>query len=171
MELRPELMPPRLDPSRVARLAKLAASLDGAQLGQWEEDLAEFNDLAGTAFSIHDFQGIYCGQEHEDWVRAILTRQSIKKAEAVTKTELAEVIRRAIPSNGHFGDHEAYMAIFDANVGRDGASALIFYPPDYDSRTNTWGGGRPISEYHPTPEQIVEWAMSAAGIIATDGRR
>jgi hypothetical protein len=30
----------------------------------------------------------------------------------------------------------------------------------YDAATNTWGGGRPMGEYDPTPEQIVEWALA-----------
>ena len=60
----------------------------------------------------------------------------------------------------HYPDYEAYMAIFDANVPLANASNLIFYPLDYDAHTNTWGGGRPIREYDPTPEQIVEWALT-----------
>ena len=67
------------------------------------------------------------------------------------------------------------MAVFDANVPLDGASNLIFYPPDYDTDTNTWGG-RPINEYDPTPEQIVEWALAPGGasqdaeqVAAADG--
>ena len=87
----------------------------------------------------------------------------IKPAAGVTRTELAEVARRAMPANEYLGQHEAYMAVFDANVPLDGASDLIFYPPDYDPMTNTWGGGRPMSEYDPTPEQIVEWALGSTG--------
>jgi hypothetical protein len=52
------------------------------------------------------------------------------------------------------------MAIFDANVPMPNASNLIFYPLDYDENTNTWGGGRPIGDYDPTPEQIVIWALT-----------
>ena len=77
----------------------------------------------------------------------------------MTRAELAEVVRRATPGSEFFPhEYEAYHAVFDANVGWD-ASNLIYYPPDYDPATNTWGGGRPIGEYDPTPEQIVEWAL------------
>jgi hypothetical protein len=79
----------------------------------------------------------------------------------VTRAELAEIIRRAMMSD-IYPDNEAYMAIFEANVPLPGASNLIFYPSDYDPATNTWGGGRPISEYDPTAEQIVEWALASA---------
>ena len=162
VELRPELMPPVLDEAKVRRLAKLAARLDGAHPGRWEEDLAEFNRLAGTAFSRDIFQGIYGGDEHETWVRRILCAQCVRPADGVTRAELEEVVRRAMPQNG-FADCEAYMTIFDANVPRPGASNLICYPPDYDPATNTWGGGRRMGEYDPTPAQIVEWALAWRG--------
>jgi hypothetical protein len=153
-------MPPPLDESLVARLAKLAARLDGARPGQWEDDLAEFNRLAGTSIPFEQFQGIYGGEDHEDYVRRVLYYQRITPAAGVTRAELAEVVRRAMPQNEFFDQHEAYMAVFDANVPLQGASNLIFYPPDYDAGTNTWGGGRPMGEYEPTPEQIVEWALA-----------
>jgi len=160
MDLRPELMPPALDEALVARLAELAAGLDGAHPGQWEDDLAEFNRLAGTNIPFEEFQGIYGGEEHEDYVRRLLYYRLIKPVPDVTRAELAEVVRRAMPTNEFSDQHEAYMAIFDANVPLEGASNLIFYPPDYDPATNTWGGGRPMGEYEATPEQIVEWALA-----------
>ncbi len=160
MELRPELMPPALDEALVVRLAKLAHRLDGARPGQGDEDLAEFNRLAVADIPLTEFQGIYGGEDHADWVRRLLYSQRIKPAPGVTREELAEVVRRAMPSNEYFHEHEAYMAVFDANVQLDGASNLIFYPPNYDPATNTWDGGRPMGEYDPTPEQIVEWALA-----------
>jgi hypothetical protein len=160
MELRPELMPPVLDEALVARLAKLAAGLDGARPGQWEDDLVEFNRLAGTSIPFEEFQGIYGGEDHEDYVRRVLNYRLIKPVPDVTRAELVEVVRRAMPTNEFFDQHEAYMAVFDANVPLEGASNLIFYPPDYDTATNTWGEDRPMGEYDPTPEQIVEWALA-----------
>lgn len=160
MELRPELMPPALDEALVARLAKLAAQLDGDP----DEDMrAEFNRLAGTDIPTQEFQGIYGGEDHKDYVRRVLYYRLIKPAPGVTRAELAEVVRRAMPQNESFHQHEAYMAVFDANVPLEGASNLIFYPPDYDPATNTWGSGRPMGEYDPTPEQIVEWALAPGG--------
>jgi hypothetical protein len=160
MRLRPELMPPTHDEALVARLAKLADRLDGARPGQCDDELAEFNRLAGTDIPLAEFQGIYGGEDHETWVRRMLCYQQIKPAPGVTPEELAEVVRRAMPQNEFFDQREAYMAIFDANVPLARASNLIFYPPDYNPATNTWGGGRPMGEYDPTPEQIVKWALA-----------
>jgi hypothetical protein len=160
MELRAELMPPVLDGALVTRLAKLAAHIDGARPGQWEDDVAEFNRLAGTSIPFEEFQGIYGAEDHEDYVRRVLHYRLVRPAQGVTREELAEVVRRAMPGSG-YADHEAYMAVLDANVPLSRASNLIFYPPDYDPGTNTWGGGRQMGEYDPTPVQIVEWALSS----------
>lgn len=159
MELRPELLPPKLDGNLVARLADLADQIDGARSGEWEHCLAEFNRLAGTVIPFEDFQGISGGEGHVDWVRRVLHEQRITPTDDITREELVEIVRRAMPQNG-FPDSEDYELIFDANVPCPNASNLIFYPPDHDGRTNTWGGGRMTSEYDPTPEQIVDWALA-----------
>lgn len=159
LELRPELQPPVLDQDTVHHLATLAAQIDGAHPGQWEDALAEFNSLAETTLTFADFQGIYGGEEHATWVRRILIRQRVRAVPGVTHHELVEIARRAMPAHGD-RQSEAFMAILDANVPRPAASNLIFYAPDYDVATNTWGGGRPMGEYDPTPEQVVDWALS-----------
>jgi hypothetical protein len=158
MELRPQLEPPKIDEQLAARLAELAANIDGAQTGEWDEWLTEFNQLANTSIPFEHFQGIYGGEDHIDWVRRILHDQHTKPTNDVTRDELIEIVRRAMPQNG-YPDAEVYMAILDKNVPRSGASNLIFYPPDYDDATNKWGGGRMMGEYDPTPEQIVDWAL------------
>ncbi|WP_044302802.1 hypothetical protein [Rhodopirellula sallentina] len=158
MELRPQLEPPKIDEQLAARLAELAANIDGARPGEWDEWLTEFNRLANTSIPFEHFQGIYGAEDHIEWVRRILHDQHTKPVDDVTRDELIEIVRRAMPQNG-YSDAEAYMAILDKNVPRSGASNLIFYPPDYDDATNTWNGGRMMGEYDPTPEQIVDWAL------------
>lgn len=158
-DLRPELLPLKHDAQWIERLATLAAQIDGARPGEWEDHLPEFNRLAGTQLEFHDFQGIYGAEEHIEWVRRMVNGKSVRPVADVTREELIEVVRRAMPQNGH-PDAEAYLAIFDANVSRPKASNLIFYPADYDPDTNTWGGGRPMGEYDPTPEEIVDSALA-----------
>ena len=160
VELRHELMPPELDDAEVARLAKLAAQIDGANPGQWEDELAEFNRAVGVSFAIADFQGIYGAEEHETWVRRVLVRERVRPVPDVTRAELLEIVRRGMPSNGN-PQHEAIMAIIDANLPLADASYLSFYPLDYDAATNTWGGGRQMCDYDPTADQIVNWAMGS----------
>jgi hypothetical protein len=158
MDLRPTLQPPRIDEKLAESLAELAAKIDGARPGEWDEWLAKFNDLASTSIPFEHFQGIYAGEDHIDWVRRILYEQQTTPAAGVTREELIEIVRRAMPQNG-YADYQAYMEIFNKNAPRPDASNLIFYPPDYDEATNTWGDGRMMGEYDPTPEQIVDWAL------------
>jgi hypothetical protein len=160
MDLRPQLRPPELDEALLNRLADLAASIDGARPGEWEELLEEFNRLAGTDIPFDYFQGIYGGEEHIDWVRRLLISRAAAPVSDATRDELVEVVRRAM-THEEYTVRQAYMMILDANVPLPNASNLIFYPPDYDAATNTWAGGRSICEYDPTPEQIVDWARSA----------
>ena len=63
MELRAELMPPKLNKAKVQKLAKLASAIDGGEPSLSDESIAEFNREAGTNLKYVDFQGIYGGQE------------------------------------------------------------------------------------------------------------
>jgi hypothetical protein len=73
MALRQELMPPHFCESRVAHLADLAAEIDGADQHRTRDQLAEFNREAMTHLTYLDFQGIHGAQDHDTWVRQILT--------------------------------------------------------------------------------------------------
>lgn len=82
-------------------------------------------------------------------MRRVLYRRQIKPAPRVTRAELAAVVSRATPTNEFIDQHEAYMAVFDANAPLDGASNLIF-SPDYETEINTWAeGGRWASTNPP----------------------
>jgi len=155
MELRRELTPPSLDERLVAQLAELADAIDG---NPSEALRAKFNELAGTDLPMNAFQGVYGSEDHANFVRRLLRKQRMKPVPDATREELAEIIRRAMKPD-RTGLHEAYMALFDCNVPRPHASNLIFYPADYDHGSNTWGNGKPMSDYDPSPEQIVEWAL------------
>lgn len=159
MELRRELLPPELDRALVGRLADLANALDGADRNGCQEALWEFNRLAGTELQFEDFQGIYGGEDHEEWVRRLLWGKAIRPVPGVIREELVEIVRRAMPGN-EYEDYEAYMAIFDANVPLPHASNLIFYPADYDHERD-W---HDATSYNPTPEEIVDQALAAKPI-------
>jgi hypothetical protein len=162
VELRPELTPPTLDEALVARLARLADRLDGAGPGRHDDLLAEFNRLAGTALALDEFQGIYKVEDTGDFARRALYRQAIRPVPDITREELVEVVRRAMAT--HVED-EGYLIVLETNEPSGRAYHAIYWPPDYDEKTGTWGGGRPMGEYDPTPEQIVEWVLGPA----TDG--
>src|SRR6476659_7971095 len=125
MELRRELTPPELDESLAARLAELAASIDGAAAGEWEDDLAEFNRLAGTSIPFEEFQGIYGGEEHVNFVRRVLRRPALSADSNLSTAEMAEIVSRIIAGGKHC---DFYVEVFRANCRHPSGTDLIFWP-------------------------------------------
>ena len=127
MELRSELMPPAFDRELIARLAKLAAHIDGASHGLWEDELAEFNRLAGTAIPFEEFQGVYGGYGHEAYVRRILLKRYLATAPNVsaTVTEMTEIVLRVMACET---DQDFYLELFLANCKHPSGTDLIFWP-------------------------------------------
>jgi hypothetical protein len=153
MELRPELMPPVLDEARVARLARLAAEIDGVHPGQWEELLDEFNRAAGTAFAFEDFQGIYGAMDHETFVRQVLSEPAARKVPDITYDELLELLTRVCRAAGV--EHEVYfwLRLLEANLPDPRLSDLIYWPGQY------FGDGNNAREL--SPREILDIALAA----------
>jgi len=146
MELRPELLPPALDEALIARLAKLADRLDGARPEQAEEDLAEFNRLAGTSMTLVNFQGIYKAENHDNWVRRIIYKRFVRPDPDLSQAEMAEVVSRVMACRE---DHEFFLELFLVNCKHPSGSDLIFWPslvPQFSKR-------------QPTVAQIADLAM------------
>jgi hypothetical protein len=148
MELRPELMPPALDEALVARLARLAGRLDGAQPGQCEDVLDEFNRLAGTAFSREDFQGIYGAQDHEDWVRRALYQRSLWPSPDLSRTEMAEIVSRVMACGD---DRIFFLELFLVNCKHPSGTDLIFWPNLFPELPQ---------DRAPTAQEIADCALS-----------
>ena len=125
MQLRPELTPPALDAALVSRLAGLAARLDGARPGQWEEDLAEFNRLAGTAIPFEEFQGISGGERHEDYVRRVLFGRAVASAPDLSLAEMTEIVARVLARGA---DRDFYLEVFRAKCRHPSGTDLIYWP-------------------------------------------
>jgi hypothetical protein len=147
MELRRELLPPALDEALVARLARLADRLDGARPGQRDDDLAEFNRLAGTDLPLEEFQGIYKREDPEDFVRRILYLRSMPTDPGVTQAEMVEIVSRVIAGGQEF---DFYLELFLTSCKHSAGSDLIYWPnlvPELPQ-------GR-----EPTAEEIADLAM------------
>jgi hypothetical protein len=147
VHLRPELVPPTLDKALVTRLARLADRLDGARPGQGDDELAEFNRLAGTALLVADFQGIYKAENPEDFVRRVLFRRSLAPDARLSRAEMAEIVSRVMACGE---DHDFYLELFLVNCKHPSRTDLIFWPnlvPEL------------AKNQQPTPEEIAELAM------------
>jgi hypothetical protein len=154
MDLRPELRQPVLDEALVARLARLADQLDGARPEQADNDLAEFNRLAGTTLVFMGFQGIYGSERHEAFVRRVLYRRSLAPGLNLTRAEMTEIVSRIMACGD---DHDFYLELFLVNCKHPSNTDLIYWPKLVPELPK----GR-----EPTAEEIADLAVRGDG---TDG--
>jgi hypothetical protein len=161
MELRPELMPPALDKALITRLARLADRLDGAAPGQCDDEILEFNQLAGTTIPLVEFQGIYGGEDHEDWVRRVLYQLSLAPIADISRLEMVEIVSRVMACGE---DHDFYLELFLINCMHPSGSDLIFWPNLVPQLPQ---------DREPTAEEIAELAIrgNAEQRSAADGGR
>lgn len=155
MDLRPELLPPALDQATVERLAELAAGIDGAAAGQWEDHLDEFNQTAGTTLTYDDFQGIYGGQDHDTWVRKVLSDAHLKRLSDIRREELVELARRVMQAEGEEHEIDFWLGMLELNIPDERISDLIYWPGEYFGDGDTT---RP----EMTPEQVIDTALMRA---------
>lgn len=152
MSLRPEFQPPKLDEALVARLAELAGKIDGAQPGEWNDDLDEFHRLSGTDIPFEHFQGIYGGEEHEDWVRRVLLSQGTSTIPDLTRADLIAVFEKISSGQCSGAELDFALAQLQHNLGDPQISDLIFWPGEY------FGDGDNTREL--TPEEMAEAALA-----------
>ncbi|MCH8147400.1 MAG: hypothetical protein IH987_05305 [Planctomycetes bacterium] len=152
MELRSELQFPHLNESKVNRLSELAASIDGARPGEWEDDLAEFNQLAGTSLGFAEFQGIYGGMEHDSWVRNVLCMPLAEKQFDLTNDEMLEIIERLCTAAGEEHEQFFWIKLLETNLDPQ-ISDLIYWPGEY------FGDGDNSREM--SPQHILETALKS----------
>ena len=160
-----ELTPPPLDDSLVARLASLAARIDGSPPLPQEEwmqhvrdpDLDEFNRLSGLKLDWRAFQGVYGAEEHDVWVRRLLIADRTPARPAPTRDQLIALFRRAVDDRGIVRDEDAltYLdATISKSLGVDGATDLIYWP-------NEWYGDDDL-ERQSSPEAMADAVLARA---------
>ncbi|MCC4799636.1 hypothetical protein [Enterovibrio norvegicus] len=143
MKLRPELQPPEVDLTLLKRLTELADDIDGGMEEECIDKVIEFNALAETNHRFIDFQGIYGGEGHSEWVHRLLRLKSIVPQPNITRSELIEITKFVI-----LGD-EAFLDILEENVSYPFVSDLIYYPSDF----------REFENDEPTAEEIVDFLL------------
>ena len=150
MNLRDDLKPNEFSKEILEKLTDLASSIDGGNELEANDEVNLFNQLAGTSFEYIDFQEIYSGCDHSEWVESILlVANKIVARPRASKEELIEVIRRffALDREENFLLSDAYGEIFNLNVPMSNAQSLL---------QNSKG---------LTPEEIVDIALRTDGVI------
>jgi hypothetical protein len=131
MTLRRELNPPPIDEELVARLAPLAAEIDGARPGEWEDELDEFNRLSPKALTFLDFQGISGGEEHDVFIRRLLATHNLPRISNLSRDDIVAAFERILDADCQ--DHQRWFLIdtLALNLGDSQISDLIYWPGEY----------------------------------------
>jgi hypothetical protein len=161
MKIRSALVPPVLDAAVVARLSKLADRLDGARPGQGDDDLTEFNRLAGTDIPLTDFQGIYKSENPEDFVRRVLFQKALAADPGITPAEMTEIVSRVMACAD---DHDFFLELFLVNCKHSSGTDLIYWPDQVPELPQ---------DRDPTAAEIAELALrerAEPGAAADGGR-
>lgn len=140
--------------SLVARLIRYAEEIDYGNPEETQAQLAAFNKEAKTNLEFGDFQGIYGGQEHHEWVRKVLTIPYEVRVPDMERSELVEMARRVM--DGDAPDHaiEFWIRMLEINIPNERVSDSIFWQSEYF--------GDPDYSQELSPEQIVEIALGDA---------
>ena len=152
--LRPELHPPERD----ARCEKVVERAFRALEERHAPDaeLRELEAVVGRRIGVEELHEWFESMSPAE-VADQLTVPGDPRVDDLTRAELTEIVRRLMPADELYDpNHEAYWtALFEANVPRPGAAALVYHPPDDDADARGWD---------PTPEQVVELALSYRAI-------
>jgi hypothetical protein len=127
MNLRPELLPPPVDPQRIAEISREIERISGLPYRSEpaEAAIAAFNEMTGHDYDASAFAEYYASRDLEDFAQEA-ARPAHPRVNDITRDELVEIVRRiqaADPETNY------YLRLLDANVARPDVGGLIFYPP------------------------------------------
>jgi hypothetical protein len=122
---------PELDEALVERLAKLADRLDGGDRDLCGELLEEFNTLAGTSIPFEEFQGIYGGEEHVEYVRRVLTAKQTTEDPTLDRNGLVEMFSRILADPCDNAYLTYAFSTIEKTYGDSQVSDLVFWPNEY----------------------------------------
>ena len=158
VELRSSLLPPRVPSEAIPELAALVCEIDLLRDGEADAQMAEFNRRVGSHLVHEDFREYFASRSAEEFAYEQLVVNAVSPTPDVSTQELVELVRRAMDAVTT-EELVAYHALLRVN-GAGRAIAWIYWPPDGNATTATWGRDRPLSEYDPSAEQIVSWLSS-----------
>lgn len=96
------------------------------------------------------------GQERITWVRSVLSTPHQQRVVDITRSELIEIARRVLESDGPQHVIEFWLDMLAINIPDERISDLIFWPDDYF--------GRKTDRQTFTPEQLIDVALAGRPI-------
>ncbi|GAA2740338.1 hypothetical protein [Kitasatospora cinereorecta] len=128
MDLRPELLPPAVDPRRLDALhTEIGRITDLLATGSTDADAAitAFNADTGHAYTVPDFADPCAARSLTDFATEA-ARPAHPRVPDITRDELAEIIHR-IATGDRETDH--YLRLLHASIPHPHLADLIFHPP------------------------------------------
>ncbi|MEV6073337.1 bacteriocin immunity protein [Nocardia sp. NPDC052001] len=147
MDLRPELLPPAVDQSRldelaheIERISNLISSGDSA-----DGSIASFNEQTGHTYAVLDFAEYHGWRSLREFAREA-ARPAPPRVLDITREELIEIVSRILTADT---ETDYYVMLFEVNVPHPRATDLIFHP---------------LVAQNPSAESIVDAALSYRAI-------
>jgi hypothetical protein len=129
VDLRPDLLPPAVDQSRIdeigAEITRIGELVHQGLRSEADAAMAEFNAAAGRNYGIGDFLEYDGVRSLEDFAREA-ARPAWPRVPDVTRSELIEIVRRIQAVDP---DSDYYLLLLGANTPHPRVSDLTFYPP------------------------------------------
>jgi hypothetical protein len=128
MRIRPSLLPPPLDPSRVAQLTALADQIiERMNQGHHPADLiAVFNKEVGGEYRVGDFHGVFESIGSQAFVEQVL-RPTPTRVTDITDAELLEVISFLAEARGSVSEQGYWLTFLERNLPYPAIADLIYY--------------------------------------------
>jgi hypothetical protein len=163
MALRAELLLKPPSQEHVDRVREAVNDiLSGLDRGEHVGERIKFlTDLTGREYIPSDFEEIEARMSEDDFVRDA-AMPAARIVPDITREELIEIVRLAMTADPR--DARYYCDLFDKNVPMPGASSLIYWPEDMKDWYRRHPDGS-MSDYNPTPEEIVDKATAPGRII------
>jgi hypothetical protein len=151
-ELRPELVPPRLDTAKIERLTRLAEEIIDLinARREFRPLLARFNVEAGTELTPGDFLASAGAMETRDFVERALMPKPGRVAN-ITYDELLEVMTRVCEAQGSDSDIQFWIDLLQAHVPYRSVWNLIYWP---------FGCPPPDDAPSLTPKELLDAALA-----------
>ncbi len=122
---------PRRDDDLLQRLAEIADRLDGGDEATDTYLLEEFNRLAGTNIPFSEFQGVYGGEDHIDYVRRVLTERATEASPNLNREGLIEMFKKVLADPCDDAYLQFVFTTIEKTFGDTQISDLVFWPSEY----------------------------------------
>jgi hypothetical protein len=125
MDLRPELLPPPVDPQRLAELSHEIERISGLRGEPAGAAIAAFKEMTGHDYDFSDFAEYYGWRDVEDFAKEA-ARPVRPRVPDITRDELVEIVRRLQAADP---ETDYYLRLLQANVADPHVSDLLYHPP------------------------------------------